>query len=402
MHCAGALLDTRSLTLKIFVPYFTDLCANMKSGLRRQLLITYENIFPGPSEELSSILKGLGRSKFLRDMAFFLRLKPAGGKFSNYRSLLQMFFSPENDSFANEVRGKLDALAQTESTDIIIIHPIACLQLFEYAFDFLENNPTQTELETEISIFKAILLINQHNTALQSKGSSNIKDLGDDLRLAAMSLSSTFPYSEFMNFDKSELHVGQLIKSIFLFEFLEGNEKTRPLLDGFVKYYDCGEWKNFLRNLMPLTTQIIASDEEKYIDINFSKGDKAAVIGAFMNKLIVHDTTALKDYDFKKMRAAPFYQVGELTYRIIFGLFVLELFHKGVYFKLNEINSNLPAAERITDFRSFYCDEFSEKTLLYKLMKSIYQERCIQYSGEQIKQMGFDAEPDYYLIRQFV
>jgi hypothetical protein len=117
----------------------------------------------------------------------------------------------------------------------------------------------------------------------------------------------------------------------------------------------------------------------------------------FIEKLNVDESEILNDYDFKKIRSKPFYKVEQGIYRIIYGLFVIELIHKGVFFKLNEINNGLKDGDKIKNFRSLYCDDFSEKYLLYKLLNSIYKNRYIEFSGEQIKQFGIDSEPDYYI-----
>ena len=75
------------------------------------------------------------------------------------------------------------------------------------------------------------------------------------------------------------------------------------------------------------------------------------------------------------------------------------MLHKGVYFKLYEINNGLVKPEKVKgNFRSFYCDEFSEKILLYKTLNSIFKNKYKELSGEEIKtNYNIDAEPDYYI-----
>ncbi len=79
-------------------------------------------------------------------------------------------------------------------------------------------------------------------------------------------------------------------------------------------------------------------------------------------------------------------------------MFVLELVHKGLFFKLSEINRSLSKEEKVKgDFRGFYCNEFSEKYLFYKIVNTIFNNRYIEYSGSQIKVFNIEAEPDYYI-----
>jgi len=85
------------------------------------------------------------------------------------------------------------------------------------------------------------------------------------------------------------------------------------------------------------------------------------------------------------------------VYRIIFNLFVVEKIFKGVYFLLRDVNKTLPAKNRIKDIKSFYGDEFSEKILCYKVIESIYPDKCIRFSGKELADMKIDAAPDYYV-----
>ncbi len=369
----------------------------MTSGFSISLLISFSSIFEEEPKELKSYLTGISRSKLLNACAFFLGFSTTQSKFEDYVDFLNMFFCEENRDVANYIYEKLEREHASEKARLIIINPLTSLQLFEFSFDNLDDNENQTIAESEISIFKAVLLLNEKNITLGNVGVTSTENVESDIKLAAMALSQTYPYSEFVNYDKFELLTTQTIKSFFLFEFLESNRQTATLLSKFLEYFDCGEWKEFLRNVLPLTFAFIESKKEAHIDIVIGKGEKYESGCNFLEKIIILDTEVLIDYDFKKVRSKPFYKVEEGIYRIIFGAFVLELIHKGVYFKLSEINKTLTGDGKIKDFRSFYCDEFSEKHLLYKLLNSIYQNRYIEYSGQEIRDLGIEAEPDYYI-----
>lgn len=308
-----------------------------------------------------------------------------------------MFFCAQNSDLANQIYSKLKLQSDGDKGNIVIINPLTSLQLFEYCFDNLDDSESQSSAESEINIFKAILLLNEQNITLGNTGFTSTNNVEADMRLASMAFSQTYPYSEFVNYDKFELLVTQMIMSFFLFEFLESNGETKPILLKFLEYFECEDWKEFLQSILPLTFAFIGSKKEAHIDIVINTGEKFAKGCNFLEKIIILDTEVLGDYDFKKVRSKPFYKVKEGIYRIIFGPFVLELIHKGVYFKLSEINKSLTGLTKIKDFRSFYCGEFSEKYLLYKILNSIYQNRHIEFSGQQIKELGIDGEPDYYI-----
>ena len=89
--------------------------------------------------------------------------------------------------------------------------------------------------------------------------------------------------------------------------------------------------------------------------------------------------------DFRILRSHPIYKESRGNYYFVYGYFLLELIYKGVYFKLNELNAKLPKNQQIKGFRSFYCDYFSEQTLLYNVLKDVYGKKYIQMPGDYIK-----------------
>jgi hypothetical protein len=369
----------------------------MTSGYTIDILVTFSEIFEEEPKDLQEYLTGISRSKLLNASAFFLGFNNEKSKYKEYLDFLNMFFRKENSEIAGEIYTKLNNLKDRAQAELILVTPLSILQLFEFSFDHLTDKETQTDIETEINIFKSILYLNEQNIKAQNIASTSIQDVHSDLKIAALSLSQSFPYSELINYDISEVLAAQMIKSIFLFEFLESNSSTKVLLSEFLKYFECPDWKYFLKSTLPLSFAVMNPTHEAHTDIVVKPGADFENGCRFIEKLIVTDTDLLEGYDFIKTRSKPFYKVDDGVYRIINGLFVIELIHKGVYFKLTEINKTLNKNDTIKNFRSFYCDEFSEKYLLYKLLNSIYQNRYIEYSGADILELGINSEPDYYI-----
>lgn len=370
----------------------------MNDGFSLKLIVEYSAVFDEEPKELKTYLTGISRSMLLNAATFFLGFSNRKSKFEDYKEFLGMFFCQENNQLANEIYFKLNTLRQKHQAELIIISPQASLQIFEFCFDHLTDEDKQEKAEAERNIFKAILLTNEHNTELQKVSSESTKNIPQGLRFAALSLSQSFAYSDIINYEISAVLTTQVIKSIYLFEFLEANPQTKILLQAFLNYFNCTNWKDFLKKVLPLTFSVIKADSEAHIDIHVENNEHFQSSCDFIEKLIVVDSEAINDYDFKKIRSKPFYKISDGVYRIIFGLFVIELIHKGAYFKLSEINNTLGQAEKVKgNFRSFYCDEFSEKFLLYKTLNSIYQNKYKELSGAEIKLLGIDAEPDYYI-----
>ncbi len=370
----------------------------MTDGFTLKLSVQYSSIYNEEPKDLKTYLTGIKRSDLLKATAFFLSFSNRNSKFDDYKEFLSMFFCEENNKLANEIYYKLDKLRSKHKSELIIINPLTGLQLFEFCFNNLTDHESQSKGEAERNIFKAILFQNEENTNAQNLAFETTKELDSEIRLPALSLSQTFAYSDLVNYDISEVLVGQIIKSIYLFEFLETNTNTKYLLESFLDYFNCNNWKEYLKRVFPLVSPVIKGDQEAQININIEKGDDFKKSCDFIEKLTILDNEFIDDYDFIKIRSKPIYNLQEGDYRIIYGLFVIELLHKGLFFKLSEINKKLIKKEKVKgDFRGFYCDEFSEKFLLYKILNSIYQNRYIEYSGAEIKAKNIEAEPDYYI-----
>ena len=186
--------------------------------------------------------------------------------------------------------------------------------------------------------------------------------------------------------------------AVYLFEFLSENTKTQPLLEGFLSSLDCQTWKSYLKKFLPLVKIASQGELGVYPVIVVPRDEKFEENCKFIEKIILQNSDELDEYDFKSLRAKPIYKIGDGTYRIIFNLFVVEKIFKGLYFILHDVYKNFPKNNKMLgDFRGFYCDEFSEKILLYKVVESIYSDKYIRFSGEEFKDQGMKAEPDYYI-----
>ena len=219
----------------------------MTSGFTIDLLVTFSEVFDEEPKDLKAYLTGISRSKLLNVGAFFLGFANRNSEFKDYKALLSMFFRQENNLLANEIYAKLNKLQQKENAELIIVNPLTFLQLFEFCFDNLTEDDSQTEAESEVNIFKSILYLNEQNIKFQNVAFTSTQDVGDVSKLAAMSLSQSFPYSELINYDESEVLAGQMIKSIFFFEFLESDPRTNTLLTEFLKHFESQDWKTFLK-----------------------------------------------------------------------------------------------------------------------------------------------------------
>jgi hypothetical protein len=370
---------------------------NIGNAVTMGQLLEFEVAFPG-EEKLSveQYLSGGSREVILNAAAFFLGFKNQKSKFANNREFLGMFFRKENNNLANQIYDRIKVFEQ-KGVLIGIINPYSSLSLFESYFSRHEEPETQTPAEFEINLFKAYLVINSEFTQKQSIAFPSSQDVEDDLKIPIMMFCMEYPISDKSNYDISQIWTTQMIKSIYLFQFLESYKKTQPLLAAFLAYFNCSTWQEYLKSLLPLTTPAIKNEREAHTDIIVEPGEKFEQGCSFIEKLMIQGNDELDKNDFLSIRAKPFYKVKDGVYRIIFNLFVVEKIFKGVYFQLRDVNKTLPAASRIKEIKSFYGDEFSEKVLCYRVIESIYSNKCIRFSGKELADMKIDAAPDYYI-----
>ncbi|MBX7141771.1 MAG: hypothetical protein K1X63_11900 [Chitinophagales bacterium] len=370
------------------------------SGFRMRLLVEFREIFEKSEEKsLKEFLDGISRSTILNVGAFFLGFSNNESKYDDYREFLSMFFGKENEKFANEVFKKCQALEKRTSRQLLIVNPISSLRLFEFAFENIEDKDTQTEAEAEVNLFKAYLLINQQSTESDKHAGESTANVEHGIQVPALTLTMSFSYADIINYDISEVLVTQLIKAIYLLEFLSEHEKGKIILKGLLDQFECPSWQEYLKSFMPLAMAVANQEREAHIDIDVTHDDSYEKSCSFIDRLIVIDNESIKDYDFKIIRAKPLYKLSEGKYRIIYPLFVIEKIFKGLYFFLSAINNALPATARISEFKSFIGDEFSEKVLLYRTLNYIFSGKYLTKTGEEMKELGIDAEPDYYARR---
>ena len=360
-------------------------------------LLEFEVAFPG-EEPLTpeDYLMGGSRDVILNVAAFFLGFKSYNSKFNDNKELLSAIFRTENNDFANEVYNKIKAIEKT-GTEIGIINSYTSLKLFEYFFAKGDQKETQTHIEFERNLFKAYLVLNSEFIKTQRVAFSSTTELDDELKIPMMMFCMHYPVADKVDYEITQILATQMIKAIYLFQFLEVHEKTNALFLAFLKKFVSPSWQDYLKSLLPLIIPAIQNEREAHTDIVVAPGDNFDKGCLFIEKFIVQEKDELDENDFLTIRSKPFYKVQSGVYRIIFNLFVVEKIFKGAYFLLRDVNNTLPIGEKITDLKSFYGDEFSEKILFYKVIESIYPNKRIHFSGKQLADMKIDAAPDYYI-----
>jgi hypothetical protein len=367
------------------------------SSVQMSQILEFSVAFPNETpQSIDVYLKGGSKNVILNVASFFLGFKPYNSKYNDNKELLKAIFGPENNDIANEIYDKIKPF-EKKGTRIGVINIYSSLNLFERFFSKEENIETQSDAEFERNMFKAYLVLNSEFTEVQSIAFSSTNELDDKLKVPMKMFCAQYPVSDKMNYDIHQIWITQIIKAIYLFQFLEKQTNTQPLLDAFLNYFKQPTWQEYLKWLVPLTIPAIQNEKEAHTDILVKNDDKFMESCAFIEKLIVQENEALDENDFLSIRSKPFYKIKDGVYRIIFDLFVVEKIFKGVYFLLRDVNKTLPKKDQIKELKSFFGYEFSEKVLCYKVVESIFPEKCIRYSGDELDNMKIDGAPDYYV-----
>lgn len=228
--------------------------------MTRHLLIEFSDLFSEQPQPINFYLTGMGRKRALQCVAHllgFLSKVPASER--DYQREWQQLFGPHSQPFADEVYFKMRAMARASGQKVGFLHAKAVLQLFCSCFDLPEEE-LKSPAELESSFFKACLVLNQEYIAEQSRATAEAKKLLPTQELAALSLGSTFSDAELVNQNLPNVTVAQLIKSVRFFEFLEGAPKFAPLLQAFLRHFNCETWQDFFRQLGGVIRPVMHSE----------------------------------------------------------------------------------------------------------------------------------------------
>lgn len=367
------------------------------------VILEFNVIFPNDQpKNLIDYFKGASRERVLKLGTFLLGHKNQNSQFNNNVTSLQTIFGPENNQFANDVYKLILAREKEIGSRIQIIHLYSSLKLFDFFFKNCideDTEPAQTSAEFEVNFFKAYLLINTQFTKDQNVAYTSTEHLESELLMPMMLFCGSYPYSDKINYDLSQQWVTQTIKAILLFKFLDAQEQTKNLLEAFLHYYKCVDWKQYMKKYILLTLSILKKEKETYSDFIIKEDEYFNEQCDFLENFIIYDgDLPAEELDFLTLRSKPLYRIKRGEYRIIYDLFIVEKIAKGLYFALRDQNSRMQKPQQIKEFKSFYGKHFSEGVLTYKALEAIYPDRCTKFSGDEMDKL-MDGAPDYYIRR---
>jgi len=358
-------------------------------------IIDFEKVFEDEnSEDYLKKINNIPKRLLIDIASFFASVNPDNILVKDYKQFLSRFFGKENNKLANEINNKIIQYLDGETKTVGILNPRTSLKLFETVLSRNQDNIEINNKDLEILIFKIYLALNtqlNRNDKLVIESSQKFNHYPELIRLA---IGNSLPTSDISNFNLKSVFVGQILRAIYLFEFLSIQNSSINLLENFYKRFKVTDYKGFLQKILPLAFYVISAKHEGSMTLEVNKDEHYESKIDFLNNLIVSKIDYLdNDIDYLTIRANPLYKLDEASYRIISPLFMIEKIFNGLYFTLKEINDELDESIQI-NLRQLITYDFSEKYLLYKILDRTYEKKYFKLSGEQIKTPG---APDYYI-----
>lgn len=358
-------------------------------------IIDFEKVFEDEnSEDYLKKIEDIPKRLLVEVASYFVSANPDNELVKDYKHFLSKLFGKENNKLANEINNKIVEYKKEKSKTVGILNPRTSLKLFETVLTQNQEDIEISDKDLEILIFKIYLALNTQlnkNDNLIIESTKNFSQYPD---LICLAIGNSLPISDISNYNLKSVFVGQILKAIFLFEFLSTQDSSQTLLENFYTRFKVTDYKGFLQKIFPIAFFVISAKHEGSMTLEVKKDENYESNIDFLDNLVVSKIDYVdNDIDYLTLRANPLYKLSDTSYRVISPLFAIEKIFNGLYFLLKEINDAFDKTSQIK-LRQLITFEFSEKYLLYKIIERTYEKKYFKLSGEQMKTPG---APDYYI-----
>jgi hypothetical protein len=370
-------------------------------GINVGLLAEYSSIYPELNENIDELSKGIPKDIIIKSATYFLSYEVIDHKENNWLAIANMWFRAKNRHFAEDLEERIHTHYGHQEKGLAVLFAISSLKLLQLGLE-KENEvgvDVKDEAAIEIDMFKIYLLFNESFTVLQTRSAKYIEDHYSEILIGLLMLNMSFAVSDLINFIIGREYFCQTIKAFFLFDFLNKEPKMRPHLNAFFGKYNIKSMENYYTRVVPFIKSIGGKTKDGFIEFNIKHDDDYQTNKDFITKLAVSDYSPNDDIDFRLVRSAPLVQIDEDSYRVTHPLFFTDKLYKGLYFEFSKIHDDLNDDQKkaVGAFRTFYTSNFSEKYLLYEVIRYCIKDKYIQYSGAELDALHIQGAPDYYI-----
>lgn len=358
-------------------------------------IIDFEKVFEDEnSEDYLKKIEDIPKRLLVEIASYFVSANPNNELVKDYKYFLSNLFGEENNKLANEINDKIVQYKKGKLKTVGILNPRTSLKLFETVLTQNQEDFEISNKDIEILIFKIYLALNTLLNKNDNLIIESTKEFNQYPYLICLAIGNSLPISDISNYNLKSVFVGQILKAIFLFEFLSTQDSLQTLLENFYARFKVTDYKGFLQKIFPIAFFVISAKHEGSMTLEVKKDENYESNIDFLDNLIVSKIDYVdNDIDYLTLRANPLYKISDTSYRVISPLFAIEKIFNGLYFLLKEINDAFDKTLQI-NLRQLITFEFSEKYLLYKIIERTYEKKYFKLSGEQMKTPG---APDYYI-----
>ena len=195
----------------------------------------------------------------------------------------------------------------------------------------------------------------------------------------------------------------QLYKANQFFTFCENDHTFNSYLQSFLQDKKVKTWGDYIVILFNIYSYSIKHSVLPHGNVNEQR---------FLSQFVIDfDDSVMKSlWDIEKngikyLRDHFLYALPDGNYLLLDANLLIDKIYQGIKFDFYKtiqghglLNANGKPFKDLPEFNSTLGTVFSEKHLLYAILENTYNGgNAVQYTGEELKQHGFDGEPDYYL-----
>lgn len=241
-------------------------------------------------------------------------------------------------------------------------------------------------------IFKALIYCNKLWTDQQLSK--------DKQKLADIVLKMDIPIAENKHYKDFR---PQLYKANQFFTFCENDQTFSSYLQSFLQDKKVKTWGEYIVLLFNIYSYSIEHCVLPHGNVNEQRFLSQYEID--FNDSVMKSLWDNENDGIKYLRDHFLYALPEGDYLLLDANLLIDKIYQGIKFDFYKtiqehglLNAKGKPFKDLPEFNSTLGTVFSEKHLLYATLENTYNGgNAVQYTGEKLKQHGFDGEPDYYL-----
>lgn len=356
--------------------------------IEKQFLLSQPDIYSDVEIDPCILLSAVPQTHALEFISYLLHLYNVRIRTDHEfhsRHLMQWMMQMENTDkirISNFIQLNKELVFDT-SFKVINRRPF--LNLVQYIL--VHSRPGNEPLDSThySTLFKCLLYFNSGENKLQEQ-LFNWDGTGDTEQFANIIMVAQVRNIEHERFKD---YVIQFLKVYYFFVFLESHSKYAGYLKVFLTHLGLTSFTGYLWKLMNPFLRLLTS-ETATPKMHIDDAGKAL---HFYQQLAINGKIMEIDKDYKPLRQYPLFESEVQTYTFMDYRFFVDKFFQGFLF-------DFATTVKISygNLKADMGNEFSEHILFYTVMKKCFgRYGTIRLTGEEIKSMIGDGEPDYYI-----